>query len=78
MKVNENYESFVLRQCRQQRTPRTLLEAYRDGEYGYTIHLFKDDVQQAKEFAINFFVGFMSFALGLSLVYGFLVWLGAL
>ena len=44
MKHNQNYEDFVLKQCRQQRTPRTLLEAYRDGEYGYTIHLFKDDV----------------------------------
>jgi len=78
MKHNQKYEDFVLRQCRQQRTPRTLLEAYRDGEYGYTIHLFKDDVQHAKEFAIDFFVGFMAFALGLVMVYNFLVWLEVL
>lgn len=76
MKHNQNYEDFVLRQCRQQRTPRTLHEAYRDGEYGYTIHLFKDDVQRAREFFVDFFVGFMMFALGLVMFYGFLVWLG--
>jgi len=77
MKINQKYEDFVLRQCRQQRTPRTLLEAYRDGEYGYTIHLFKDDADQAREFIVNFFVGFMAFALGFVMIYNFLVWLGA-
>lgn len=76
MKTNENYESFVLRQCRQQRTPRTLHEAYRDGEYGYTIHLFKDDTQRAKEFAIDFLVGMAVMGTGLALMYGFIVWLG--
>lgn len=78
MKHNQSYEDFVLRQCRLQRTPRTLLEAYRDGEYGYTIHLFKDDLKQAKEFAVSFFVWFMAFALGFVMVYSFLVWLGVL
>lgn len=76
MKTNENYESFVLRQCRQQRTARTLHEAYRSGEYGYSIHLFKDDVQRAKEFAIDFLLGMGVMGLGLVMVYGFLVWLG--
>lgn len=76
MKTNENYESFVLRTCRQQRTARTLHDAYRDGEYGYTIHLFKDDVQRAKEFGIEFLVGMAVMSTGLALVYGFLVWLG--
>lgn len=76
MKTNENYESFVLRTCRQQRTARTLHDAYRDGEYGYTIHLFKDDVQRAKEFMIEFLVGMAVMGTGLAMVYGFLVWLG--
>lgn len=76
MKTNENYESFVLRQCRQQRTARTLHEAYRDGEYGYTIHLFKDDVQRAVEFFKDMLVGLAFAVLGGSVVYGFLTWLG--
>lgn len=78
MKHNQNYEDFVLRQCRQQRTPRTLLEAYRDGEYGYTIHLFKDDTQQAREFLADFFVGFMTIALALVMFFGVAIWLGVL
>lgn len=78
MKHNENYESFVLRQCRQQRTPRTLLEAYRDGEYGYTIHLFKDDVDLAREFFVEFFIWLTIFGLGVASFLGVAVWLGAL
>ena len=78
MKTNQNYEDFVLRTCRQQRTPRTLHDAYRDGEYGYTIHLFKDDAQRAWEFLANFFVGFMTVALGLVMFFGIATWLGVL
>ena len=44
MKSNESYEAFVMRSVRLQRTPRTLHEAYRDGErynlalcYGYPL-----------------------------------------
>ena len=77
MKHNQNYEDFVLKQCRQQRTPRTLLEAYRDGEYGYTIHLFKDDVDQAREYFIEFFVWLTIFGLALAMFLGFATWLGA-
>jgi len=33
-------------------------------------------VQRAREFFVDFFVGFMMFALGLVMFYGFLVWLG--
>lgn len=76
MKTNENYESFVLRACRQQRTPRTLHEAYRDGEYGYTIHLFKDDAQRAWEFFKDMAVGFIFMGLLGTVVFGFLTWLG--
>jgi len=78
MKVNKSYESFVLRECRQQRTPRTLHEAYRDGEYGYTVHLFKDDTAQAWDFAKDMMtvLAFMSL-LGVIAI-GFLIWLGVL
>jgi hypothetical protein len=76
MKHNQNYEDFVLKQCRQQRTPRTLLEAYRDGEYGYTIHLFKDDVDRTREFFVEFFIWLTVFGLALVLFLGFATWLG--
>jgi hypothetical protein len=78
MKINQKYEDFVLRQCRQQRTPRTLLEAYRDGEYGYTIHLFKDDADRAREFFVEFFIWLTIFGLGIAIFSGVAVWLGAL
>lgn len=76
MKTNENYESFVLRQCRQQRTARTLHDAYRSGEYGYSIHLFKDDVTHAWDFFKDMTVGFAFAGLIGVLVVGFLAWLG--
>ena len=76
MKTNENYESFVLRTCRQQRTARTLHEAYREGEYGYSIHLFKDDVSQAWDFFKDFVGGMAMVLLVGVVVYGFLTWLG--
>lgn len=75
MKTNQNYEDFVLRTCRQQRTARTLHEAYRDGEYGYTIHLFKDDVQRAREFFTEFFIWLTIFGLGLAVFYSIASWL---
>ena len=78
MKINQKYEDFVLKQCRQQRTPRTLLEAYRDGEYGYTIHLFKDDADRAREFFTEFFIWLSIFGLALALFFGFVVWLEVL
>ena len=37
--------------------PRTLHEAYRDGEYGYSVHLFKDDTKQALQFLADMVVG---------------------
>lgn len=76
MKTNENYESFVLRQCRQQRTARTLHEAYRSGEYGYSIHLFKDDMAHAWDFFKDMMVGFAFAGLVGAMVVGFLSWLG--
>ena len=78
MKVNQSYESFVLRECRQQRTPRTLLEAYRDGEYGYTVHLFKDDTAQAWDFAKGMATGLAFVSLFGVVIMGFLTWLGVL
>ena len=78
MKHNQNYEDFVRKQCSQQRTPRTLLEAYRDGEYGYTIHLFKDDADRAREFFTEFFIWSTIFGLALALFLGVAVWLEVL
>lgn len=78
MKLNQKYEDFVLRTCRQQRTPRTLHEAYRDGEYGYTIHLFKDDAQRAREFFTEFFIWLTIFGLGVAVFYGIATWLEAI
>jgi len=75
MKTNQNYEDFVLRTCRQQRTARTLHEAYRDGEYGYTIHLFKDDADQAREYFVEFFIWLTIFGLASALFLGIAVWL---
>lgn len=40
-------------------TPRTLHEAYRDGEYGYSIHLFKDDFSRARSFFVDACIGFL-------------------
>jgi hypothetical protein len=78
MKTNQSYEDFVLRTYRQQRTARTLHEAYREGEYGYTIHLFKDDVQRAREFFTEFFIWLTLFGLGIALFLGVAVWLETL
>jgi len=76
MKTNERYEDFVLRTCRQQRTARTLHEAYRSGEYGYSIHLFKDDVAQAWDFFKEATIWFgICMVIG-SMLVGFLTWLG--
>ena len=78
MKPNESYETFVMRSVRLQRTPRTLHEAYRDGEYGYSIHLFKDDVSQAWDFfkeSFAWFLVMMAYAGGL---YAFCTWIGLL
>ena len=78
MKVNESYESFVLRTCRQQRTARTLHDAYRSGEYGYSIHLFKDDVSQAWDFFKEAFIWF-AICMGIGVVaVAFLTWLGVI
>jgi hypothetical protein len=78
MKVNDTYENFVMRSVRQQRTARTLHEAYRDGEYGYSIHLFKDDASLAWEFFKEAFVWMCISLIGASVVIGFLSWLGVL
>lgn len=78
MKTNESYESFVLRSCRQQRTARTLHDAYRSGEYGYSIHLFKDDVQHAWDFFKEASL-WLAICLGIgAVVVGFLTWLGVI
>ena len=78
MKTNQSYEDFVLRSCRQQRTARTLHEAYRDGEYGYSVHLFKDDVSQAWDFFKEAFVWF-AICMGIGVVaVAFLTWLGVI
>lgn len=76
MKVNESYESFVLRTTRQQRTARTLHDAYRSGEYGYSIHLFKDDMTHAWDFFKEAIL-WLAICLGIGAVaVGFLTWLG--
>lgn len=55
-------------------TPRTLQEAYRDGEYGYSIHLFKDDASQAFKFLGEALMGFLYVAGVSALVYAVLTW----
>lgn len=78
MKVNENYEDFVMREVRRQRVPRTLLEAYEDGEYGYTIHLFKSDTGHAWTFFKESFAWFLVMCFYAGGLYGFCKWLGLL
>ena len=55
--------------------PRTLHEAYRSGEYGYSIHLFKDDARQALEFFLEMVVGFLYVAFVVAVVIGVGKWL---
>ena len=55
--------------------PRTLHEAYRDGEYGYSIHLFKDDARQALDFFLEMIVGFVYVAFVVAVVIGVAKWL---
>ena len=55
--------------------PRTLHEAYRNGEYGYSIHLFKDDARQALEFFLEMVVGFLYVAFVVAVVIGVGKWL---
>lgn len=78
MKTNQPYEDFVMRSVRQQRTPRTLQEAYREGEYGYTIHLFKDDVSHAWDFFRDSFLWFLLMMFYAIALYGICVWIGLL
>lgn len=78
MKLNQNYEDFVLRTTRQQRTARTLHEAYRNGDYGYSIYLFKDDVNHAWDFFKESFLWFLLMSAYGGATYAFCVWLGLL
>lgn len=73
MKHNRKYEDFVMETVRQQRTPRTLDEAYQDGEYGYSIHLAKSDFKQAMQFGGGAVVGFLIVASVFFSVYGLVV-----
>ena len=78
METNQRYEDFVMRSVRTQRSPRTLHEAYRDGEYGYSIYLFKDDVSHAWDFFKESFAWFLVMMAYGSGLYAFCVWVGLL
>lgn len=78
MKTNESYETFVMREMRRQRTPRTLHEAYQDGEYGYSIHLFKSDTSQAWTFFKESFAWFLVMCVYAGGLFALVKWLGVL
>lgn len=78
MKVNESYEDFVMREMRRQHTARTLQEAYQDGEYGYSIHLFQSDASEAWAFFKESFSWFLLMCFYAGALYGFCKWLGLL
>ena len=49
-----SYEQFVIRSVRQQRTPRTASEAYRDAEYASAIHYPPPSHKTASEVFMGF------------------------
>ena len=72
----DNYEQYRSVYKNTGTVPRTLHDAYRDGEYGYSIHLFKDDASRAWDFCKDALIGFLAVAVVSSVALGFLVWLG--